>query len=142
MTLRANYVIERQQFDNALSQGLASNRVDYLRSLKLQGEYVYDNTYALGAGYFNISGTADAGIYQGVGPNGNPSPNSAGWIFDASYLPFSHGGPGVWPWMNTRLGVSYTMFTKLDGLSKNVDSTPGLSASGNNTLFLYAFTMF
>jgi hypothetical protein len=44
--------------------------------------------------------------------------------------------------MNTRIGASYTMFTKLDGLTKDVDNTPGLKASGNNTLFLYAFTMF
>ena len=141
VTLRANYVIERQQFDNSLfSQTIASNHVDYLRSLKLQGEYVYDNTYAFGAGYFNISGTPDAGIY--FGNNGSSSPNSAGWVFDVSYLPFSHGGPGVWPWMNTRIGASYTMFTKLDGLTKDVDNTTGLKASGNNTLFLYAFTMF
>ena len=143
VTLRANYVIERQQFDNSFySQGLTSNHIDYLGSLKLQGEYVYDNTYAFGAGYFNISGTPDAGIYEGIGPNGNPSPNSAGFVFDVSYLPFSHGGPAIWPWANTRIGLSYTMFTKLDGLVKNVDGTPGLNASGNNTLFLYAFTMF
>ena len=143
VTLRANYVIERQQFDNSfLSQGVTSNHIDYLRSLRLQGEYVYDNTYAFGAGYFNISGTPDAGIYQDTGPGGVPSPNSAGWVFDVSYLPFSHGGPSAWPWLNTRIGASYTMFTKLDGLVKNVDNTPGLNANGNNTLFLYAFTMF
>jgi len=144
VTFRANYVIERQQFDNSFySQAAASsNHVDYLRSLRLSGEYVYDNTYSFGAGYFNISGTSDANIYEGIGPNGNPSPNSAGLVFDVAYLPFSHGGPGVWPWMNTRIGVSYTMFTKLDGFTKDVDNTPGLNASGNNTLFLYAFTMF
>jgi hypothetical protein len=33
------------------------------------------------------------------------------------------------------------MFTKLDGLTKNVDNS-GVSASGHNTVFLYAFTMF
>ena len=82
VTLRANYVIERQQFDNSFSQGLASNHVDYLRSLKLQGEYVYDNTYSFGAGYFNISGTPDAGIYQSIGPNGIRPPIPSGWIFD------------------------------------------------------------
>jgi hypothetical protein len=142
VTLRANYVIERQQFNNSFAQGLTSNNVDYLGSLKLQGEYVYDNTYSFGAGYFNVGGTSDAGIYQAIGPNGNPSPNSAGWVFDLAYLPFSHGGPGVWPWMNTRIGVSYTLFTKFDGLTNNVDNTPGFKASGNNTLFLYAFTMF
>jgi hypothetical protein len=142
VTLRANYVIERQQFDNSfLAQGLSSNYVDYLRSLKLQGEYVYDNTYSFGAGYFDIRGTPDAGIYQGIGPNGVPSPNSSGFVFDVAYLPFSHGGPKFWPWANTRIGASYTMFTRLDGLTKNVDGG-NLSASGNNTFFLYAFTMF
>jgi hypothetical protein len=32
------------------------------------------------------------------------------------------------------------MFTQLDGLQKGVDGG-NLSASGNNTLFVYAFTM-
>ena len=142
VTLRANYVVERQQFNNSFYQALTSNPVDYLQSLKIQGEYVYNNTYSFGVGYFSVGGTQDAGIYQAIGPNGNPSPNSSGWVFDAAYLPFSHGGPALWPWLNARIGISYTMFTRLDGLVKNVDNRPGFNASGNNTLFLYAFIMF
>jgi len=139
LTLRANYVIERQQFDNSFNQGLTSNPTDYLHSLKLQGEYVYDNTYSFSAGYFNIKGTGDTGIY--FGNNGSASPNSDGWVFDVAYLPFSHGGPSLWPWANSRIGVSYTMFNRFDGLRQNIDNG-NLSASGNNTLFLYAFTAF
>jgi hypothetical protein len=59
-------------------------------------------------------------------------------------MPFSHGGPDLWPWFNTRLGVSYTLFNRFDGGSTNIDPTNCpycRNASNNNTLFLYALSM-
>ena len=69
------------------------------------------------------------------------SPNSAGWIFELAYLPFSHGGPGFWPWLNFRIGLQYTHWTKFDGATTNIDGM-GRNASGNNTFFAYLWTMF
>ena len=36
------------------------------------------------------------------------SPNSAGWIFELAYLPFSHGGPSFWPMADFPIGLQYT----------------------------------
>lgn len=151
VTLRANYIYERQALNSSYAQGLAANNVDYLRSLKLSGEYVFKNTYAVSATYFNLNGAADPALYA---PNANFSPNSEGWIFDLSYLPFSRGGPSFWPWANARLGVSYTLYTRFNGAARNIDPTavdvngdalcPGTycrNASDNNTLLAYAWFM-
>ncbi|WP_298426496.1 cytochrome C [Rhodoblastus sp.] len=155
VTLRANYIIERQNLVSSVLQGFAANNVDYLRSLKLSGEYVYKNTYAFTATYFNINGTADMTLYA---PNANFSPNSEGWMFDASYLPFSRGGPSFWPWANARIGLTYTLYTRFNGGTNNIDPTAvdvngttlcnGGSvtpycrkASDNNTLLAYAWFM-
>ncbi len=157
VTLRANYILERQQLTSSLLQGISTNNVDYLRSLKIGAEYVYKNTYAFTATYFNVNGTADMTLYSA---NSNFSPNSEGWIFDIAYLPFSRGGPSIWPWANAKFGLTYTLYTRFNGASSNVDPyatsaidnnvlcnggsvTPYCrSASDNNTLLAYAWFMF
>jgi hypothetical protein len=130
VTLRANYILERQNLVSSVLQGVSANNVDYLRSLKLSGEYVYKNTYAFTATYFNINGTADMTLYAA---NSNFSPNSEGWIFDVAYLPFSRGGPSFWPWANARVGLTYTLYTRYNGGTSNVDPT-ALDAAGTNFL--------
>jgi hypothetical protein len=50
------------------------------------------------------------------------------------------GGPSFWPWLNTRIGASYTMYNRFDGSSTNID-TLGRKASDNNTLMVYSWTM-
>lgn len=143
ITLRANYIFEQQNLDNSYQYGSAANPTDYLRTLKLSAEYVYDHTYSFTGTYFQITGSPDAAIF---GNNVNTSPNSAGFILDAAYLPFSHGSPWPYSTWNTRLGVSYTAFTQFDGGSSNIDPVGcpncGRRASDNNTLLLYAFTAF
>jgi len=142
VTLRANYIFEKQQLTSTYAQGNSANPYDYLRSLKVSAEYVYDHTYSITGTYFNLNGSPDAIIYAN---NVFTSPNSAGWIADVAFLPFSHGAPGPWPWFNTRLGVSYTMFTKFDGGSTNIDPVGCpycRNANNNNTLLVYAWTAF
>ena len=155
VTLTANYITERQNLVSSLLQGISANNVNYLHSLKISGEYVYKNTYAFTATYFNINGSADMTLY---GANSNFSPNSEGWVFDLSYLPFSRGGPSIWPWANARIGLQYTLYTRFNGGTSNVDpfaqdvngatlcnggsATPYCrSASDNNTLLAYAWLM-
>jgi hypothetical protein len=155
VTLRATYITERQNLASSVMQQLAFNKVNTLNSVKLSAEYVYQNTYALTATYFNINGSADMTLY---GANSNFSPNSEGWMFDASWLPFSRGGPAIWPWANARIGLTYTLYTRFNGGTSNVDPwavdsannllcgghtlTPYCrSASDNNTLLAYAWFM-
>jgi hypothetical protein len=137
VTLRSNYIWERQIANASVNLGAAANGVNYLRSLKISGEYVYDHMYSFTATYFQITGNQDALRYTN---NLTASPNSGGWIFDAAYLPFMRGGPKIWPWLNTRLGVNYTRYNAIDGSTNNIDAA-GRKARENNTVFLYAWTM-
>jgi hypothetical protein len=143
VTVRGNYIVERQLLNASSNPAVAgTNPTDYLRSLKIGAEYVYDHTYSVTATYFQITGSPDAVTYMN---NVNTSPNSSGWIFDLAYLPFSHGAPQPWPWFNTRLGISYTLFTRFDGGTTNIDPVQCpfcRNANNNNTLLLYAFTAF
>ena len=63
------------------------------------------------------------------------------WIFELAYLPFSHGGPSFWPWLNFRIGLQYTHWNKFGGATTNIDGM-GRNASGNNRFFAYIWTMF
>jgi hypothetical protein len=141
-TARASYIHEVQQFGASQLQGIRSNYTGHLDSLNLSASYIYDHTVSLTAGFFNLKGNPDGTAYgfsaDGITPL---TPNSRGLISEVAYLPFSHGGPSVWPWANARLGIQYIYYTKVDGLSSNIDGA-GRNAHDNNTLFLYAWTAF
>jgi hypothetical protein len=138
-TVRASYIWERQQLNAEFANGGSNNPVNELNSFKVSASYIYDHTISITGGYFAIWGTTDATLYAN---SANGSPNSNGWIADVAYLPFSHGGPDLWPWLNARIGVSYTHYDKFDGTTNNVDQVPGLKASGNDTVFLYTWFAF
>lgn len=137
VTIRGAWIHENHNTDTSQALGLADNSNDQLQSLNVSASYIYDKTWSLTAGRVSVGGTADQALYGT--PSG--SPNSAGWIFEIAYLPFSHGGPAFWPWLNFRIGLQYTRWTKFDGSTDNVDGM-GRSANANNTLFLYVWTMF
>jgi hypothetical protein len=137
VTARAAWIHQNQDARASQLLGLASNSNDTLRSLNASVSYIHNQTWSLTAGRIAIAGTADAALYGT--PTGGP--NSAGWIFELAYLPFSHGGPKFWPWLNFRIGLQYTRWSKFDGASTNIDGM-GRSAHDNNTLFLYVWTVF
>jgi hypothetical protein len=137
VTVRAAWIHENHNTSASQTLGLADNSNDKLRSLNVSASYIYDHTWSFTAGRISIGGTADATLYGTF----TGSPNSAGWIFDAAYLPFSHGGPSFWPWLNFRIGLQYTRWTKFDGATTNIDGM-GRKASDNNTFFAYIWTMF
>ncbi|MGA7325765.1 MAG: cytochrome C [Rhodomicrobium sp.] len=147
-TVRVSYIWEHQRLSGESNPALngvtpVANPNDELYSFNASASYIYDRTISLTGGYFATWGTSDVLLY---GPTGagftTGSPNSSGWIFDVAYLPFSYGGPPLWPWLNARIGVSYTHYDKFNGSTNNVDQTPGLSASGNDTVFVYIWFAF
>ncbi len=137
VTLRAAWIHEYHDTSASRRLGLADNSDDTLRSLNVSASYIYDKTWSLTAGRLQVGGTSDAGLYGTT----TGSPNSGGWIGEIAYLPFSHGGPSYWPWLNLRIGLQYMRWNKFDGATTNVDGN-GRSAHDNNTLFLYVWTMF
>jgi hypothetical protein len=137
VTARLAWIHENHNTSASQTLGLADNSNNQLRSLNASVSYIYDQTWSLTAGRTSVGGTADAALYGTF----TGSPNSAGWIFDLAYLPFSHGGPSFWPWLNFRVGLQYTHWTKFDGATTNINGN-GRNASDNNTFFAYLWTMF
>jgi hypothetical protein len=93
VTLRASWIHENRNTSASQTLGLADNSNDSLRSLNVSASYIYDHTWSFTAGRMSIGGTADAALYGTF----TGSPNSAGWTAEIAYLPFSYGGPAVWP---------------------------------------------
>jgi hypothetical protein len=71
----------------------------------------------------------------------NGSPDTSGWRAELAYLPFMHGGPDFWAWLNARIGLQYTFYDKFNGAAANFDGM-GRNARDNNTVFAYAWIMF
>jgi len=141
--VQASYIWQHRNNDASVPLGLALNQTDDLRLTRVKASYFYEHTYGVNVSYFNYSGTPDALFYGSGTPGGSfsGSPNSDGWILEANYLPFSNGGPSFWPWLNFRVGLQYTIYTRFNGGTQNFDGF-GRNASQNNTLFLYVLTAF
>jgi hypothetical protein len=137
VTARLAWIHENHNTSASQTLGLADNSNNQLRSLNASVSYIFDNTWSLTAGRMSIGGTPDAALYG----TSTGSPNSANWIFELAYLPFSHGGPSFWPWLNFRIGLQYTHWTKFDGATTNYNGI-GRNANDNNTFFAYIWTMF
>jgi len=143
VTVKMSDTYETQHLQSSFAQGLSANPSDWLNAFKLNASFVWDHTYSLSGGYFNVRGSSDQGLYNAF--SATNSPNGDGLIFDAAYLPFSKGAPGLDKQLNLRIGVQYIHYMQLYGGTNNFDGS-GLggthNASGNDTLFLYAWTAF
>lgn len=143
LSLNSAYVHERQHLDASYPAGDAANASDTLDSFTLDASYSLDRRYGLTAGLFRTWGTADPGLYApapDVGSRiGDPAIN--GYRVQADFTPF--GGAGSWgkPWVNARLGVQYTGYTKFNGAKTDYDGS-GRKALDNNTLSAFLWTAF
>lgn len=137
-SLQASDIHESQTLNASLAAGNSNNLHDTLNSVKVKGTYGYDQTYYGSLGYFQITGSEDTGLYTN---SANNSPNSAGLIGEVDYMPFNHGGPGLWPWLNAKIGLQYTYYTEFNGGTKNFDGN-GRNATDNNTLYLFTWFAF
>jgi len=83
---------------------------------------------------FSTTGTADSTLYASgtqVLGSANGKPNTQGYLFEADFL----------PWLNTRLGLQYTVYTRFNGRANNYDGF-SRNAWNNNTVYLYVWTAF
>ena len=134
ISLQTSAVFENQVLgaSSNANLGFAANSHNTLTTYRAKATYFYDQTYGVSLGGFRIQGTPDALLYAN---NGGFSPNSTGLITELNYMPFNRGGPGVWPWMNLKLGLQYVYYTEFDG-------NTGSAATDNNTLFAYVWLAF
>lgn len=139
-SLQASYITENQNYTASQAIGNTSNGHDNLRSFNIKASYYYDQTYGGTVGYFATKGSIDPLLYGANSPT-YEAPNTAGWISELDYMPFNHGGPDFWPWLNMKLGVQYIYYEKFQGGGTNFDGA-GRNAPDNNTLFLFAWLAF
>lgn len=141
--LQASWIHETQDLNASHQLGLSANSHDRLQTFRVKTSYFYDHTYGVNLGYFAADGNADPLLFppSPITGSASGSPNSRGWIAELDYLPFMHGGPSFWPWLNARFALQFVKYDKFNGGATNYDGS-GRKASGNNTLFLLAWIAF
>ncbi|HVJ53293.1 MAG TPA: hypothetical protein VM689_12575 [Aliidongia sp.] len=134
VSVQASAIFENQNLGASSNPalGFASNSHNTLRSYHAKATYYYEQTYGATLGAFRVEGTPDATLF--ANPPGN-SPNSTGIIGELDYIPFNHGGPDFWPWLNLKLGVQYIYYPEFNGMT-------GSAATNNNTLYAFAWFAF
>lgn len=129
-----------EKMDLAASFGAlaVANPTDDLTTERLWATYYYQRQIVGTVGWFSTTGSTDMGLYPatvtlptgtvcacGVVTSANGSPDTRGLIGEVNYL----------PWLNVKLSLQYTHYTKFNGGSTNYDGF-GRNASDNDTLYL------
>jgi hypothetical protein len=138
VNVNASIIREKQQLDATFAAGGANHTSNHLTTAAADMTYAWHQTYAASFGLFNTTGSTDP-AYFGFGTTGTP--DTRGYILMLEWVPFGKSDSWARPWVNVRLGIQYTGYTRFDGGSSNYDGT-GRSASDNNTLFLFYWLAF
>ena len=136
VTVQATRIHERMDLAGSLAVGATANPSNQLTTTRFWTTYYYRRRVGATAQYFQTTGSSDPilypapapganGVITGVVTSANGSPGTRGWVAEANYL----------PWLNTKLTLQYTAYTKFNGSSANYDGL-GRSASANNALYL------
>ncbi len=129
-SMAATHIHESQTLDASFASGNSANPKDDLNTSRVTGTYFYRRKWGGSASYFSTTGSTDALLYgigskPGVTTSANGSPNTTGWIVEANYV----------PWLNVKLSLQYTSYTKFNGGSTNYDGY-GRNAHDNNTIYI------
>ena len=133
LAAHAIWIHERQTLNATFAGGGSANSFNTLEVVRGDATFSTPGRVAGTVGYFSTTGTTDAGLYGAMPVMGsaNGSPKTAGLIGELSFM----------PWLNTRFGAQYTLYTKFNGGTTNYDGS-GRSASDNNTLYVYTWLIF
>jgi hypothetical protein len=113
-----------------------TNAEDDLTTLRVNANYFYRRRYGCTLSYFSTTGSTDAGLYPadpapGVVTSANGSPDTKGMITELNYL----------PWLNTKLSLQYTHYTRFNGGGDNYDGF-GRNASDNDSVYGLLWVVF
>ena len=119
--------------------GAVANPKDDLTTLRFNANYYYRRKYGGTLAYFSTTGSVDPLLYPGPADEGDPgvitsasgSPDTKGWIAEADYL----------PWLNVKLSLQYTHFTRFNGGGSNYDGV-GRNASDNDSTYALLWVVF
>jgi hypothetical protein len=130
-SLAGTWIHENRVFHNLALVDHENNRLDTER---LTASYFFRRKFGGSLQGFSTTGTRDSVLYaSGTATLGSITgkPNTQGAVFEIDFL----------PWLNTKLGAQYTMYTKFNGRTHDYDGFRR-SASDNNTLFVFVWTAF
>jgi hypothetical protein len=132
-SMAATHIHESQTLDASFAAGASANPKDDLTTSRVTGTYFYRRKWGGSASYFSTTGSVDPGLYapgttHGVTTSANGKPDTTGWIAEANYL----------PWLNVKLSVQYTSYSKFNGGGGNYDGF-GRNAKDNNTIYVAAW---
>jgi len=137
VTVTGTRIHESMNLAASFASGAAANGTDDLTTTRLTATYYYRRRIGGTLGYFSTTGSSDTVLYPqpaapgpgvvepGVITSANSSPDTRGWIAEVNYL----------PWLNTKLSLQYTRYTKFNGGSSNYDGV-GRSAADNSSYYL------
>lgn len=142
-TVDGIFTHESQNLRGSFGMGTSSQAGNHLDQIRLNLAYWYRNTYGLNFGWQNTWGNPNPALYAPApvsgSANGKPSSNS--FVVEADWVPFGKEKSWGRPLANLKLGAQYTIYTRFNGGGSNYDGF-GRNASGNNTLFLFAWLAF
>lgn len=139
VTLLSSWIREDADWNASRTLGLTDKGANVLNAINLSASYLYDKTFGLTIGFFDINGRHDATLF---GDSRTGSADSYGEIIQLDYLPFNkNGGPWFWPYSNVKLSAQYTLYQQFDGAHSNIDGA-GRHPSDNNTLYLESWIAF
>ena len=115
--------LDESQTDGASEIINGTNHTNRLSTFRADVSYSIDNTYTPSIQFFQTWGTKDAALWG----TGTGRPDSQGITAEVAYVPFGKPDSPL-PWLNGRVALQYTAYTKFDGTADH--------AADNNTLFL------
>lgn len=131
--------------DQALDGSVPTTPQNRLNDWRLTGTYYYLNTYGATVSWNSVWGNKNPDIFNTGADDASGSiagsPNTDAITLEADYVPFGKDGSFGSPWANLKLGVQYTIYTRFNGHATNYDGF-GRDAADNNTLYLFAWTVF
>jgi hypothetical protein len=131
-SLEGTRIHEKMTLAASFTAGATANAADDLTTERMWATYYYQRRLGGTVGWFSTTGSADAGLYPapaadgpGVVTSANGSPDTRGLMGELNYL----------PWLNVKLSLQYTHYTRFNGASSNYDGL-GRNASDNDTMYL------
>ena len=133
-TLHTDYINENQTLNASYAAGDTENLNNKLNKFNIDGSlYLKQQGLNFSAGYFNINGSSDTGLYapEEVFGSNNGLPDSSGIRTQVDFL----------PWENTQISLQYYAYNKFNGAKINYDGF-GRNASNNNMVYLQLWFAF
>jgi hypothetical protein len=142
------YVYEKQNLNASTASFNSANGTSFspdyhLNQFRVNVAYWFQNTYGFTAAWQKTWGPANPVLFQPgeVTGSANSKPNSNSFTLEADWVPFGKEDSWARPFVNMKLGIQYVIYTQFNGGTKNYDGF-GRNASGNNTIYMFAWVAF